>query len=686
MILGIFIFELGSFMKVKKRTASRKRGIRYIVLITFLFIFYVFVFQPFFGCVSLDYNEIEYCEADRIKEDLDRGLIAMYINTSHVYIGWRLLEEDPVNLTFNIYRDTLESNPVKLNTFPINITTDFIDQPPSNESDIRYWIQPVINSTELTPSKETTILNNVGEHFISIKLNGNYNFQKVGIADLNGDGSYDYIIKQPNINIDPLEPFLDGNWRPSTDTYKIEAYLSNGTFLWSKDLGWDIEQGIWYSPYIVYDFDGDNKAEIAIKTGTGDHRDIFGRVQTGPEYLSLWEGMSGNEITQTKWPQRILQMYSWNSRNQLGVAYLDGCHPSIVIVRGTYGIMQVEPYNLIENDLINLWKWDSSQECYFMYYGQGAHYVHSADVDSDGYDEIVLGSSVINEDGKELWSTGLSHPDHCYIGDIDPGHPGLEIYYGIEGVAHPIPKYDNGICLVDAATGEVLWGIKENAYHIHQQGLVSDIDPSNPGMECYSGEDEYPKRWLHSANGTLIANEETFDIGLRPKAVYWDSDPQRELLHEGRIFDYETDYTHLTGVQGYQVAWADILGDWREEIIVSVEGELRIYTTTIPAQDRRVCLMQDPIYRLDVAHLSMGYAQVPTTSYCLDDSNISTSVYHISGDTFYSFILTSIGWVIIIMSFISIAVVIYWYLTRNRSIDQLLKSFYGEKHVNKSNS
>jgi rhamnogalacturonan endolyase len=141
-------------------------------------------------------------------------------------------------------------------------------------------------------------------------------------------------------------------------------------------------------------------------------------------------------------------------------------------------------------------------------------------------------------------------------------------------------------------------------------------------MECYSGERDYPKRWLHAANGELLATEETFDIGLSPRAVYWDADVQRELVHGGRIFDFGTDKTHLAGVEGRQAAWADVLGDWREEIITSVSGELRIYTTTIKAADRHVCLMQDLIHRLDVAHLAMGYPQPPMTSFCLAETAV----------------------------------------------------------------
>jgi len=652
-------------MKVKERKSYQKHKIGIIILVIFIFLFYISTFQQIFSGFYYQGSKIHYSNEQRLKEYLDRGLVAMYINESHVYIGWRLLEEDPANISFNIYRDNLEKEPVKLNEYSLNSSTDFIDNIPLNETGFRYYIRPIVNNIELAASKETNILNKVGEQFISIKLNGNYTFQKVGIGDLNGDGGYDYVIKYPNINIDPLSPLLDGNWRPSKDTYKIEAYLSNGNFLWRKDLGWDIEQGIWYSPYIVYDFNDDDKAEIVVKTGRGDHRDFSGRVQTGPEYLSIWDGMSGHEVVHVDWPKREPQIYSWNSRNQLGIAYIDGCHPSIIVARGTYGIMKLEAYNLVDDNLMDLWKWDSNQESFYMYYGQGAHYLHSADVDSDGYDEVILGSCVINEDGKGLWSTGLSHPDHCYVGDIDPGHPGLEIYYGIEGVIHPIPKYDYGICMVDAATGDVLWGIKDTTYHIHQQGLVSDINPSTPGMECYSGEDAYPKRWLHSANGTLIANEQTFEIGLYPKAVYWDADPQRELIYNGRIFDFETNNTHFEGLYGHQVAWADILGDWREEIIVSVEGELRIYTTTLPAQDRRICLMQDPIYRADVAHVSMGYPQVPMTSYCLDETGTTLSKYNESRDTFFSFVLIMISIISITTIIISVSIAIYWFILKN---------------------
>jgi LmbE family N-acetylglucosaminyl deacetylase len=543
----------------------------------------------------------------RIEEKLDRGLVAMPMEGGKVYVGWRLLKSDPGSIAFDVYRVSDSDAPLKLNAEPVRKTTDFVDASAPVDRDNMYWVRPLVGGTAQEPSKRVMVKRGTGvQPYISIKLNGDHAFQKIGIGDLDGDGSYDFVLKQPNANIDPYEQY----WKASPDTYKIEAYLHDGTFLWRKDLGWAIEQGIWYSPYVVYDFDGDGKAEVAIKTGEGDPRDTEGRVQCGPEYLSIWDGMTGEEKTRVAWHDRMGR-YNYSSRNQLGVAYLDGKTPCLLMARGTYTIMKLTAFQYHAGALERLWDWSSKDET-DAYWGQGAHFMHCADVDDDGRDEVILGSCVIDDNGRGLWSTGLGHPDHCYVGEIDPTHPGLEIYYGIE---RSNPK--NSVCLVDARTGGILWGIDERTFHVHAQGLCSDIDARRPGQECYSGEKEMPKdkprRWLHAANGELLATEDTCDLGLAPRAVYWDADLQREVVRDNRIQDFETGATLMEAVEGSEAAWADVLGDWREEIITSVPGELRIYTTTIPAADRRVCLMQDPIYRLDVAHLAMGYPQPPMT-------------------------------------------------------------------------
>ncbi|MFC1714481.1 carbohydrate binding domain-containing protein [Candidatus Poribacteria bacterium] len=543
----------------------------------------------------------------RIKEKLDRGLVAMPIEDNRVYLGWRLLESDPDNVGFHVYRRTPGKERQRLTDEPIAETCSFIDDNPTPGVENQYTVQAVVGDSlgdfssdaAVTPSAE-------GKSYTSIPLQGDYTFQKAGIADLNGDGRYDYVIKQPNSNVDPYVNY----WKPSPSTYKLEAYLSDGSFLWRKDLGWAIEQGIWYSPMIVYDLDGDGKAEVALKTGPDeDPRDEDGRVGTGPEYLSILDGMTGEERLRIDWPSRDgFPSYNYFSRNQICVAYLDGKTPCLIVVRGTYNLIRVRAYQYHDGKLDELWRWEDREDG-GMYRGQGAHSMHAVDVDDDGRDEVFLGSAVLDDNGVGLWSSGMGHPDHHYVGDIDPSHPGLEVYYGME-VAQAV----DGCWLADADTGERLWGLDESTKHVHNTGMCSDIDPRYPGMECYSGERDLPEqKWLWAAGGKLIGKTDLG--GISPRTAYWDGDLQREIVRRGKIYSYLGE-EHQTGVEGRLIGVADVLGDWREELIMSHPGEIRIYTTTIPAEDRRVCLMRDPIYRMDVAIQAMGYTQMPMTSEC----------------------------------------------------------------------
>ncbi len=551
------------------------------------------------------------------RERLDRGLVALPTDDGRVYLSWRLLPEDPESIAFNVYRREGSTEAVKLNDRPVTKTTDFVDPSAEQGKTYHYSVRAVVAGNEQAADGEATVRTGGRvKPYIAIGLQGEYTFQKVGIADLDGDGRYDFVIKQPNENIDPYDRY----WKPSPNTYKLEAYRADGTFLWRYDLGWAIERGIWYSPYVVYDLDGDGRAEVVAKTGEGDPRDSDGRVRSGPEYLTVFDGTTGKPITHVAWPSREgfgegLRGYNYSSRNQLCVAYLDGKTPALVVNRGTYNVIKLVAYRLRHKRLEEIWRWDNTGEPR-SYWGQGAHWMHAADVDGDGHDEVVLGSAVVDHNGKALWSTGLGHPDHCYVGDIDPQHPGLEIYYGIE----TRQRQRNGMCLVDAATGKILWGHEGPTRHVHSRGMCSDIDPRYPGSECYSADTDILKHFawarLRSCKGEVISEENLGGFGAL--TVYWDADPQRELILGRRVQDYRGQ-THLR-VEGQVIAVADVLGDWREEIICTVPGQLRIYCSRIPATDRRTCLMADRLYRMDVVVAAMGYYQVPMTSYDLASS------------------------------------------------------------------
>jgi len=568
--------------------------------------------------------KVEGWAKSRVEERWDRGLIALKKDEG-VYLAWRLLKTDAPDTAFNIWRSEGKAAPVKLNPAPHRKTTDWVDTKPVTR-EATYWVVPVAGGVDGIPSEKVVSGDRQGgANYLSIPMPGP--IQKAGVIDLDGDGRLDFVVKTPAANF--TDPCVACNyWKKSEDTYKIEARSSSGKRLWVHDMGWSIEMGIWYSPYVVWDFNGDGVPEVACKGADGDHRDATGLVGTGDEWVFILDGRSGKELTRAPWPSRQgLGEYNLFSRNQCAVAYLDGKTPALILARGTYSMMKCEAWQLRGSKLEKLWAWSSLDEGAnaAQYIGQGAHNMHCADIDGDGRDEVVLGACVLDDNGRGLWSTGRGHPDHAYLGDIDPLRPGLEIYYG-----HEFKQASNGMCLVDAKTGALIWGLNEPSTHIHSTGFCGDIDPNFPGMECYGGESPAshtpgaPNPWnrfLYAASGELIGKH-LYGDALQYFGAYWDADLQRELVTGGKLVKYPSTDA-VDRIEGSVVIVADILGDWREEILTTVGNELRIYTTTIPARDRRVTLLQDPIYRNDVAHTTMGYIQGPTTSYCLDQSAVA---------------------------------------------------------------
>ncbi len=547
---------------------------------------------------------IEGWAKKRVTEKLDRAFVAVPAGEGKVYLGWRILADDPDDVAFNLYRRDDSPKATKLNSEPITETSDWLDETVEDGQEYSYELRVIQGRSRQKPVGRTTCAaDSEAGAYVSIPLVGDHTFQKVGVGDLDGDGRLDYVLKQPNSNVDPYVNY----WKKSPGTFTLEAYTGAGDPLWQYDLGWAIEQGIWYSPYIVADLDGDGKAEVAVKTGEGDPRDEDGRVHEGPEWVTILNGETGEEITKAPWPSRDrFPDYNVWCRNQMLVAYLDGKTPFLIVERGTYSVMKCSAYTLENGKLVEAWSWEEREE-FANYRGQGAHISIAADVDQDGRDEICLGSSVIDDNGVGLWSTGLGHPDHMYVGEIDPDHPGLEMYNGME-TRQPI---GNGMVLLDAATGEIIWSLDEPTLHVHHSGMCADIDAAHRGLECYGGErDDEEQRWMFSAKGELIAQD---DMSLAPRSAFWDADPQREVVRGSHIFDYGG-VSFDTRPEGRYIMTVDLLGDWREEIITTLDGEMRIYTTTIPAVDRRPCLLQDPIYRSYVTSAAMGYYQVPMLS------------------------------------------------------------------------
>ena len=574
---------------------------------------------------------VEGYATERIAEPLNRGLVAAPSPEGNgIHLSWRLLDTDPGEVSFHVYR-MANGKQQRLTRKAIKEVCDYTD-PAAPDKQAHYWVTAhdakgkVIGTSEKIAVDKSTLTN-----YRTVKLRDpKMRVGKVAVADLNGDGTYDFIIRTPDSNVDPgMSGTLDGR------TYQIEAYLSDGTFLWSKDLGQGIEPGVWYSPFIAYDFNGDGKAEVALKTAPETtKRNDKGRVDSGEEYLSVWDGMTGREIARVDWPERNDRYGNLvrQNRNQIGMAYLDGKTPYILACRGTYKLMVVDAWELRGDKLVRAWRWDGDEENPIIR-SMGAHSLVSGDVDNDGRDEILLGSCMIDDNGTALWSAGLGHPDKAYLTDIDPNRPGMEVYLCLE----PFHTNGRGVCMVDARTGEQVWNIGHETKHVGN-GMVADFDPSYPGLECFASEDKKggsSDKYLLTADGQYIRRNE--NIPPCGGWIWWDGDLSREVLHNPytqeemmerwrsgkpmaqHVVKWADKTSVADDIQGSLQLIADLYGDWREEMVMSFPGELRIYTTGIPARDRRVTLMQDAIYRSYVAHRSMGYPQAPVPSYYLGE-------------------------------------------------------------------
>jgi hypothetical protein len=552
-------------------------------------------------------------------EFFDRGFVAFTRADTSVYLGWRLLEDDPEDIAFNLYRKMIGTVPdndyVKVNREPITRSTNYVDKgsdyewlegaTPKIHEAHRYKLTRIVNGKEDdVAGGETYVFLSLGDkNYRSILLNDvNSKANGIGFGDLDGDGAYDFVVL-----LDALEYVDPGtsidSWHRSLDTYQLEAYTSTGKFLWRYDMGWSIETGMWYVPFIVYDLDGDGRAEVYIKGGEGDPRELDGHVTGGPEYLLKIDGMTGKVVQKRPWLPRKPEKqrsYDWNNRNQMGVAYLDGKKPSLLIQRGTYGNITTEA---LDANLRTEWLFstDDHEDCW----GGGGHNIRVADIDEDGRDEILPGTFALDDNGKPLWSLRLLHNDGSEVTDIDPDRPGLEIFYNMESIC---PR--NGVCMVDAATGEYIMEYDKPTVHVHGQATVADFDPKYPGMECYARADRGDMHpFLFSAKGERISDSFSMDNVV---PLYWDNDEYKELMdRKGNVYKYGGDTLSRNIVwEGWEYI-CDLFGDWREENVTLLKGEIRIYSTTVPADNRKVTLMQDHQYRMGAVSYSSGYPSTP---------------------------------------------------------------------------
>lgn len=575
---------------------------------------------------------------------LDRGLVALRHETNAVFLSWRWLETDPGDAGFNVYRGS-ESQLVRLNPAPLTNSTHFIDSAASPTQELLYAVALVVNGREIERYRSRTIPAHAPvQPYLSIPLQtqSGYAPNDGSIGDLDGDGNLEIVLHQAGRGRDNSRPGF-------TSEPLLEAYTLEGKFLWRINLGKNIREGAHYTQFIVYDLDGDGRAEIMCKTADGtadgrgkiigdpaaDWRDQNGRtagkVLRGPEFLTVFDGFTGAELATTNYIPPRGEVASWGDdygnrvdRFLACVAYLDGSKPSAVFCRGYYTRAVLAAWKWRDGKLTHQWTFDSDAgpAGNRAYRGQGNHNLTVADVDQDGRDEIVYGAAVIDDNGQGLYSTGLGHGDALHVSDLDPARPGLEVLTIQEKFG------DAGVSVRNARTGEIYWKLPSVRAGRDGEGpgrgVAFDIDPRHLGHEC----------WVAGAGITGLYNVRGERIAERPPrscnfAIWWDGDLLRELLDRNYISKWNwrdgtesmllvaTDCVSNNGSKATPVLSADILGDWREEVIWRTEDNqsLRIFTTPLPTARRFRPLLADRHYRLSVISQNTAYNQPPHTSF-----------------------------------------------------------------------
>ena len=586
------------------------------------------------------------------RERLDRGVVAIR-QGNQVTVSWRILSSDAVGEPFDVFR-----NGKKLNKKPLTKGGSlFVDTQPLT-ADATYEVRGGGKNGSYTLSASAP------DGYIPVSIQKpaggttpdgrpyTYSANDAAVADVDGDGRYEIVLKwEPSNAHDNAH---DGFTGPTIfDCYKItdgkssDSQSSNSQFLWRIDLGRNIRSGAHYTPFIVYDLDGDGRAELIVKTADGTRDGIgkvigdstadfrsttgrIGRILSGPEYITVFNGLTGEAMDTKPYIPERGEMKAWgdshgnrSERYLAAVGYLDGVKASAIFCRGYYTRSVLAAWDWDGHQLRQHWVFDTNDPQWASYAGQGNHNLRVADVDGDGCDEITYGSMAVDNDGRGLYNTGMGHGDAIHLMAFDPNSTELQVWDCHE-------NRRDGSDFRRARTGEVIFKVPSSSDV--GRAMAADIDPTSPGVEMWSTD----SHGIRNIKGEVVSTVKNADDPQHQNSlvmngrwlpinygIWWDGDLLRELLDHGRVSKYNwqqrtiDDVVKFDGIvfnngsKSNPCLAADILGDWREEVIARTpdSSELRIFVSTIPTDYRINCLMEDIPYRLSTAFQNVGYNQ-----------------------------------------------------------------------------
>lgn len=607
--------------------------------------------------------------AQRHVDRLDRGLVVTVAqNNVGNFISWRVLGEEQYDVTYNLYaNNTLIASNLEVSNY-VHTT---------GNATTKYQVSPVVRGVEGVRCPEVTrwtgtdyyaltgfttgYLDIPGQTAIDragLNATSSYEFNDIVPADVDGDGQIELICKRNYTG----DLYTTSN---TTRFHRIEVITLSGVRLWWIDLGPNMLAGPdeqWDA--IAFDWDLDGKAEVLLRgadnmiihraDGTkdtiGDNPSFDARkisnteyTSVGNEYLLYLNGATGEPYpigaNDKGWMPYPLKRYEagenslavWGKdgdgghracKHYFGAPYLDGQKPSIFLGRGAYTRHKFAAYDVdpVTHKLTQRWYWSNNLGG-SPWFGAGYHNFAIQDVDMDGRDEIVFGSMVIDDNGKGLSTTGLGHGDAQHCSDFDPYRWGLEQYACNESA--PDMNYRN------ATTSDIYY--RSQGTNDDGRALMANFSNTYPGAMGRSVNTGFVSAVADKiiteidANGFIPWNNLNFRI-------YWDGDLLSEVLDSpgtarlpkidkpgvGRIFLSNAGNMN-NGSKNNPGLCGDIIGDWREEIIIRNGTGLRIYTTNYPTSYRIPTLWHDHGYRQGMVWQSIGYNIPAHTSYFLGE-------------------------------------------------------------------
>jgi rhamnogalacturonan endolyase len=596
------------------------------------------------------------------REQLNRGVVAIR-SGQQVVVSWRALLSDAANEPFDVYRNGRKLNHNSL----CQGGTFFVDEAPLSGA-ATYEVRGGGNNGVFLLKADAP------DGYLPIALQKpaggttpdgrvfGYTANDASVADVDGDGQYEIVLKWDPTNAH--DNAHDGYTGPTL----FDCYRLDGTLLWRIDMGINIRSGAHYVPFIFYDLDGDGRAELMVRTSDGtrdgmgkvigdamadyrhhpapenqhptpeaewakynrQNRPMTGRILTGNEYITVFNGLTGAAMDTKPYVPARGNLSDWgdnyanrSDRMLAAVGYLDGKHASAIFCRGYYTRTVLAAWDWDGHQLKQHWVFDTNTPEWRSYAGQGNHNLRVADVDGDGCDEITYGSMAVDHDGRGLYNTGMGHGDAIHLMCFSPNSPDLQVWDCHE-------NRRDGSDFRDARTGKVIFQVPSKSDV--GRCMAADIDPTNPGLEMWSTD----SHGIRNIKGEVLYAAEDADdpqhqqhlkIGGRYLSVnfgiWWDGDLLRELLDHETVTKYQwTNHTIVdvvkfpgikfnNGTKSNPCLCADILGDWREEVIARTpdSSELRIFVSPIPTDYRIPCLMEDIPYRLSTAAQNVGYNQ-----------------------------------------------------------------------------